>query len=277
MTADSHLDCKAKNKSEKETQTHIEQQIVSRCLQLFKDQLKEKQMSYDQLASLLRVSEITVKRMLNKEDIKMSTVVKLTKLLDVDLAQIMTQASQVKSEHNAYFTDLQDKAFVETPSLWQYFQQLFYYGLSPAQIEEQHQISPASTHLYLQALEGLELIAIRPVNNIKFLVKPPLGFNKNSLMAKKHLADLLLHTRKAIFAKDSTTFMKVKPLKMPQLLFEQMQQELTGVLNRYAELSEQAFLAEQELPFYQMVMIGHGTELQPEVSMHIGEFNEASQ
>ncbi len=232
--------------------------VVDRCLSRIKEALKHKQLTYTDVASILDVSENTVKRMLNHADIGLDRLLTLADICDLDIGELIGQA---KSEYNPhhFFSERQDLAFEQKPHLMSYFTQLFYQHKSPQQIAEENQLSELTTYRYLRALENIELIKLEPENKFSFLVKAPLGFAANSRVLRKIIAGHIEQTVDKVMSpqREEGYFAMVKPLRMPQELFAKMWNELERTVEKYAEVAEIAYSRQDDLASSQITLVGH--------------------
>lgn len=232
---------------------------IQNGLALIKQALKAKGIKYAELAELMGMSEITVKRMLNSSNISLSRMMFLTDLLKLDLAELVSPKGTSKPTQ-CFFTDAQDSAFFENPKLWSYFVELFYNNKSPLEIEAEYTLSPVSTYQYLRALETLELIRLHPNNEFDFRVKAPIGFKKNSKVINRHISHMMEVSYKAVMLddkEDDDYFLRVKPMRLTKPVYLKMLDELKAVMDKYAEVSEVAFAQSNEAKDYQVVFTGH--------------------
>ncbi|MEW6994023.1 helix-turn-helix domain-containing protein [Colwelliaceae bacterium MEBiC 14330] len=229
---------------------------IKNGLAIIKAELKTKGIKYAELAELMGTSEVTVKRMLNNDTISLSRMMFLAQLLDLELAELITQVGRSKAKHS-FFNESQDQAFYDNPKLWSYFVELFYNHKSPADIEKEFNLSQLSTYKYLRALDKIGLILLAPKNNFTFLVKAPIGFNKNSKVINRHITHMMEVSYKAVMLnnqKDDDYFLRVKPMRLSKPVYLKLIEELKEVMDKYAQVSEIAFADAQD---YQVVFTGH--------------------
>lgn len=232
---------------------------IQNGLTLIKKELKAKGIKYSELAELMDTSEITVKRMLNNANISLSRMMFLSELLSLDLAELIVPRGRTKPTQS-FFTEEQDKAFFEEPKLWSYFVELLYNSKSPQEIEKEHALTALSTYRYLRKLEKLQLIQLNPKNNVKVLVKAPIGFNKKSKVINRHISHMMEVSYKAVMVddeEDEDYFLRVKPMRLTQPVYIKLLDELKAVMDKYAEVSEVAFANSNEAKDYQVVFTGH--------------------
>ena len=232
---------------------------IKNGLAVIKAELKAKGIKYAELAELMGTSEVTVKRMLNNDTISLSKMMFLAQLLDLDLAEVITQVGRSKAKHS-FFNDTQDQAFHDDPKLWSYFVELFYNRKLPNDIETEFNLSQLSTYKYLRALDSIGLIRLQPHNNFTFLVQAPIGFNKNSKVINRHITHMMEVSYKAVMLNDQEDddyFLRVKPMRLSKPVYLKLIEELKGVMDKYAQVSEIAFADAQDVQDYQVVFTGH--------------------
>ena len=236
----------------------LNEQLVLRCLEDIKRALKDKGITYAQVAAILNTAEVTVKRSLNNPNIGLPRLLQLSEIADISLSDLIAN-SQTSPQKHHYFTPAQDKAFADAPHLQSYFVELFFYQKSPEQIADENNLSPLSTYRYLTSLENVGLIKLFPENRFRFLVKPPLGFPADSLYIKRQINRFIQLTCDKVLSpgRDREHFLMVKPFTMPNSLYEKMLEELKMVVDRYAEVAELAYSENSHLPAFQLTLVGH--------------------
>ena len=246
----------------------MHEHLIKQCLQVIKRKLKEKQMTYADIAEKFSVSENTVKRMLNASDISFERLLMLADLCDLSLDSLLAKAKEKPTQYN-FFTTKQDEAFYQMPHLWHFFSELFYYGKSAQLIEAESNITPVSTYRYLRALEKLELLELQPNNQVRFLISTPIGFSADSLVLKANIARFIQSTCDTVISgvKSPQHFMWVKPMRMPLTLFRKMHEELVTTINKYTEVTEIAYANDKTLPEFQTTLVGH--------PLDIGDYKDA--
>jgi transcriptional regulator with XRE-family HTH domain len=240
----------------------MNEHLISQCLQVIKRKLKEKNMTYADIADIFSVSENTIKRMLNGKDIGFERLLMLAELCEIQLDTLLKEAKGRPTPYN-YFTPEQDEAFYRMPNLWRYFSELFYYSKPAETIKKETNITELSTYRYLRALEKLGLLELLPNNNVKFLVATPIGFSSDSLVLKANIARFIKSTCDTVISgkKSPQHFMWVKPIRMPLTLFKKMNEELVTTINKYTEVAEIAYVNDLTLPEFQTTLVGHPLDL----------------
>ncbi len=152
-----------------------------------KDLLKQKKMTYEDVAKELQCSVPTIKRILGDEELTLSRLLELCDILDVSLTDLET-LTKTASEKIERFTEEQQIFLAKNKNFLAYLVKL--YDNTPEQIAEKYKLSQKSTDKYLLGLEKHELIKV----NSKFKAKPSfkqLPSLENGPLAKAHYESLI--------------------------------------------------------------------------------------
>jgi transcriptional regulator with XRE-family HTH domain len=234
----------------------LEEQSIRVCLDSIKNALKNKGISYSEVALRLQVSEMTVKRTLNQTDISLKRLMQLSDIAEIKVEELLKNASHSPAKHT-FFTDKQDYAFAQYPHLWSFFSELFINAKSVDEIADEYELDSLSVYLYLQALETIELINLDTDNKFQFLVKPPLGHKFDSLVIKQNATAIFSDAQEMLTKQQKDLFLLIKPLRLPISLFNKLVEELTSVIDRFSEISEMYPREEKGLLHNQLTIIGH--------------------
>lgn len=170
--------------------------------------------------------------------------------------ELLTSATQQHAEHT-YFSDRQDAAFAQNPTLFTLFNRLFYDQLPLAEAAAELKFSELETYQHLRTLEDIELLELSPGNRFRFLVSPPLGFKPNSLVLRQQINHYLDAAKHALVTpqQPGQQMLLLKPMQLPHNTFIQLCSDLKGVVDKYAEASEVIFRNSSELTTYQVTMV----------------------
>lgn len=242
----------------------IEQQSVINCLSLLKKHLKSNGMTYRILAEKMSVAEITVKRLLNSKQVSMAKMMELCRYAGISLPELLEELSTTPPVHYC-FSDKQDEVFAKKPHLLAYFSTLFFDAKTPETIEKEYQLSKTSTHFYLRALENIGLLQVSAKNNITFLIKPPIGFAPDSQVIKNQIVQGVQKVSEALVNDKllKNSYFILKPMQLREDDIYQMLNELSDVINRYAQLSEAKETLKNKAivkEMYQLCLVGHTIE-----------------
>ncbi|RUO34282.1 helix-turn-helix domain-containing protein [Aliidiomarina sanyensis] len=231
--------------------------VIERALETIKMTLKERGLSYTDVAERFQVSLNTVKRMLNGDDISLQRLLSLAEMCDLDVATLLRSATSGHAPHQ-YFTDEQDEAFAEHPDLMVLFSALRYQQNTPEQVAREQGWNPATLYQKLRQLENIGLIALEPENRFRFLVHGPLGFRPHSRVLRQQARDYFKRAEDALIRGEKPKDMMIilKPLRLPPGVYAQLSEELKRIIDKYAEASELMFHAEHKMPEYQVTIVG---------------------
>ncbi|MGZ3771478.1 MAG: helix-turn-helix domain-containing protein [Bdellovibrio sp.] len=142
---------------------------------IFKDLLKKKNITYEELAQELKCSLPTVNRILGSEEITLTRILELCDILGIQFSDLaaMTKEDTQKEER---FTEEQEAFLAKNGHIFSYFMKLLS-DESPAQIAKKYGLSQRSTDKYLIALENHKLIKVSSKNKVRpiFHAMPSLG------------------------------------------------------------------------------------------------------
>jgi len=210
---------------------------VEALLAALKSALKTRGVTYSAVAAALGTSLPTVKRMLNKGAIPLSTLARIAALVDLSIAALSERAVAARKTIT-FFDEAQDELFFRRPEMLAYFSRLLD-GETPQQIERAVGLSPASTTAYLLALDKARLIELLPDNRVRLLVRSPCGFSRRSKTLARDLraqVDTIADGLFARFATPGDDLILVVPLRLTPAAYADMRRELRELVERYAAL-----------------------------------------
>ncbi|WP_417657519.1 helix-turn-helix domain-containing protein [Pseudidiomarina aestuarii] len=213
--------------------------VIDRCLELIKAKLKDNGVTYQDIAALMDVSENTVKRMLNQDDISLQRLLLLADYCRIDVTDLLQAAQQGHGQHH-YFTPRQDQAFADDSVLYELFVQLFFLRMTAPQAAEKLGLNQVTLYQKLRLLEDVELIELGVANHIRFLVEPPLGFAPDSLVLRRSIAEHVQRASAHLLQpeRDARELLLLKPLHLPPKAHQQLCEDIIALVDKYAEFSE---------------------------------------
>jgi transcriptional regulator with XRE-family HTH domain len=128
-----------------------------RILGALRFKMKTKGMSYSKLASLLNVSEVSVKRYFSEERMSLDVLDKICVALESSLEEMLAEFAEGSGEQQTSFTIVQEEALASHDLLFAVFY-LVAGGWSFEAIVSSHSISGAELTRSLRALEKLGLV-----------------------------------------------------------------------------------------------------------------------
>ncbi len=206
--------------------------LVRKCLHEVKQQLKRKGIAYADIAERMGLSEITVKRMLNQDDISVGRLAVLAEAAGYSMSRLIGIAEEKLPEVTC-FTPQQDKAFVRHPHLFQYFMKLQEHDKSPETVARLFNLDDLSTYLYLRKLEDLGLIELHEGNRVK-MPSVIMTFAPDSQFIRKGVAWSLEQATNALLGQqDETSDLSI--LFLPAKHCEELMQDIEKVFLRFAD------------------------------------------
>jgi len=168
------------------TQSHTILRIIKRLL-------LQRQITYSQLAKNLKVSEISVKRMLNgNTSMSIDRLEKIFKLLGIDfldLAQLLTTETDKLTNQ---LTERQEMQLAQNGKLLA-FLYLLMKGYNFKQICQRYDYTENEALLFANKLEKLKILELHPNNHVKLLVSKMVQWRKQGPLEKKFRADHQAH------------------------------------------------------------------------------------
>lgn len=141
--------------------------------QVIKDMLKERALTHADLAKSLRVSQATVKRMLNSNDLSVGKMTQIAKILGIDFFELVRVADEFKVA-GVQMTEDQEYFLAEDPArthvLWRLTN-----GFSPATIAKDGNASLETVVSHLKMLVGMNLVE-KTGDTFRAKVSWPFGF-----------------------------------------------------------------------------------------------------
>ncbi|TXI91604.1 MAG: XRE family transcriptional regulator [Burkholderiaceae bacterium] len=139
-------------------------------LDVLRTELRRVGMTYKQLASLIDMSESSIKRMFGQKDMTLSRLAQICKVADISMEDVLRQAADVTPQAD-HLTLAQEKALMENPKLllvaisclghWTF-----------EQIIETYTLTEAECVLCMIELDKHELIELKPMNRYRLRVSP---------------------------------------------------------------------------------------------------------
>ena len=207
-------------------------------LTTLRSEMKKRGYGYRHLALVLRVSLPTVKRIFSRNDISLQQLTKACRWLELDLSEVVSTSSSQAKHVVHRFSREQESYFAEHPEYLAYFDALYTQELVAAEIQVKHRLSAKSTQRYLHRLEKLKLIKVLPKNEVKFLIKGALAWERDSKLGKmlsQTLMTQLYQNAKAGESKNLYTRINTWGLTTAQ--YEQLQWDYEEWIGKYRQLA----------------------------------------
>ena len=240
-------------------------QLTAACyLSAVKELLKQRGITYGQLAEALECSLPTIKRCLNKPALPLDRLLEIAEVANIEFAEICKRADQLRPQHYV-FTAEQDALFVERPEMLAYFQELMG-GKSPDEIANQFELDVRSSSLYQKHLERVGLIKRKPRKQVELLVRPPVGFGPGSLYLKHQMQNFLTSIVTNVVHADGSQadcFAILKPLSLTEQDYRALVDGIKRLINQYSAIGESRIATGKISEWQIAIACGRGPKPQP--------------
>ena len=222
---------------------------TGRLIFALKQQLKARHLSYQHVASRLKVSESTVKRYFSGKAVTIDVLQRLAEIVDLDLLSLVIVA-QDQSEVQHGLSKAQQAAFSRRgPLSATYF--LLNGGWTPAQIAREFDFGRQIDTL-LANLEALGMIRRMSKRGVKILVKPDLGKGAYGQMTE-HAADMAHQFLREINLRDDKCEWMFCAARLSQGSVLELRQTIKHFENDVRELSKRDMaLLPEETQWYRL-------------------------
>lgn len=163
---------------------------IDSFLAVLKLALKEKNLTYRDIAKGLKLSESTIKRILTNKSISLKRLEDICRMADINIAELIKSVEAVSVDRVYVFSDLQEQAFAQNHRLLQFYF-LLRDGKSAKQIQSEYEISDSESQKFLHLLDKLGLIELHVLDRVKLKVKGHFKFRQNGPIAR----DLFLQAK----------------------------------------------------------------------------------
>jgi transposase len=207
-------------------------------LETLKGALRARGITYAAAARALRVSLPTMKRWMNRPDLSLDTVVRLSALAGLGLAEL-TELAEGQRPVVHYFDDAQDRLFFDEPGALTVLS-AFVDGATISEVARRHRVTRGSVERYLLRLGEVGLVERLDTERVQVTIGRPFGFARGSRCAARDVRAATEALVGRVLAKldgrSGTLF--VKPMMLSPELHASLRQELVDVVSRYARTEE---------------------------------------
>jgi DNA-binding Xre family transcriptional regulator/DNA-binding transcriptional regulator GbsR (MarR family) len=162
---------------------NVEKSLLPEVLQLIKRSMKERDITYHQLASQLKMSESGLKKVFRAQDCSFNRLVEIAETLGLSLSDILEEIQSTPPVTLAFDPE-SDRFLSENFDYFRVYWQLFYERMSVDEIQKADQFSKKDLFKYLRKLDELKLIELHEGNRVK-LPRATFGYFKNSKLLQK--------------------------------------------------------------------------------------------
>lgn len=216
--------------------------------QTLKDVMRAKGMTYKALAVLMDVSEPTVKRIFQDQDCKLSRLLTICQLLDIDVETLL-EMSERQLPAIEPISEKAEKALANDRTLMYLFM-LLVSDVPLSEVQRTSGFSDAEVYQYLRQLEQIGLLRVGVENRITFLVEKPIKWRLDGPLHRILVAVNQAFVEKAVenHNKDHTPFYSAS-----RMMSEQSREELDHAFKElYALFHKLASLDKVMLPKEQL-------------------------
>ena len=217
-------------------------ELAASCyLSALKKLLKQRGITYGDLADALGCSLPTIKRSLNKTTLPLQRLLEIAEVANLRFQEICLHAEQLRPQHFIFSTE-QDALFTSRPEILGYLTQLLS-GKTPREIADEHELDANSSRLYQKHLQEVGLIKRKARNQVKLLVSPPVGFGPGSAYLKKEMQHFMTSViTDVVHAEESQPgrFAIMKPLKLTQSDYQDFVEGMKRLVDQYSAISERS-------------------------------------
>jgi transcriptional regulator with XRE-family HTH domain len=135
-------------------------------LKIIKRVLKERNITYLDLAKNLHMSESGVKKIFRGEDCSFKRLMEISKVLGLRLTDLLYEVEHQEMK-SVQFSKKQQDVFLKDKALFYFFIKLVIERMTVDEIKKESKLTDSQTFKYLKALDNLELIRLLPQNKIK--------------------------------------------------------------------------------------------------------------
>ncbi|MCH8619232.1 helix-turn-helix transcriptional regulator [Undibacterium sp. TS12] len=200
-----------------------------------KKHLKQKGLTYAQLAAHLDISEASVKRLFSESTFTIKRLEAICQLLDLDFLEL-ARLARGQQELTEELSELQEKNLADNPKLLG----VFYLLLSQWQIGEitrQFAIAEPELLQLLMKLDKLKLIELHPHNRIKLLTHTTLQWRENGPIRQKYQAQVMKEFLQTDFH-DEQAVLRFETRELSSASIAVLQRKMARLLTEFNELAD---------------------------------------
>jgi len=139
----------------------------SNLIDTLKAHLKENKITYKELATRLKCSESSLKKMFSGKDCSVMKLINICKQVNLEFSDLVAISKNKNIEDIRFMKREVEEFFIKNMKHFNYFILLYLYRMTPTQIKEKYNINDKLTFKILKKLDELKLIELLPYNNVK--------------------------------------------------------------------------------------------------------------
>jgi transcriptional regulator with XRE-family HTH domain len=206
--------------------------------------LKQRRLSYADLAERLGSSEAAVKNMFHKRRVDLDRLDKICEVIGMSLFDFMALVGQ-HQDGDFHFDEHQEEFLMDHQGHFAFFAALLFHRKSLKQIAEENGLSAVSVHRYVRDLEALGLIERRSENHIIFHKRGRLVWRKGGPWMRKYYRDLTSKQAEIMVkcADHPDYLVNFGMFSLRRKDLDAFYREIEAVLTRYKDIAYQQFIA----------------------------------
>ncbi|MFZ6641287.1 helix-turn-helix domain-containing protein [Undibacterium sp. TC4M20W] len=200
-----------------------------------KKHLKQKGLTYAQLAAHLDISEASVKRLFSESTFTVRRLEAICQLLELDFLEL-ARLARGQQELKGELSDLQEQTLADQPRLLG----VFYLLLNQWQVREiarQFEIAETELLQLLMKLERLELIELHPHNRIKLLTHTTLQWREDGPIRRKYQSKVMEEFLQNDFHDEQAT-LRFETRELSAASIAVLQRKMARLLTEFNELAD---------------------------------------
>jgi len=215
---------------------------TSLILGTLKSCLKEKNLTYVDVAQALELSEASVKRLFSEENISLQRLDTICRLLNMEISDLIHTAEKQQTQITE-LTEEQEAEFVKQPKLL-FVAYMLLNDFSFNEIAEYYSIEPLEGIQLLAHLDRIKFIDLLPGNRVKLLTSRNFKWRKNGAIEKLFNQQIRKEFFQSNFSKpeESLQFSGAMLSRSNILL---VHRKIEKLINEFNELAKQ----DSSLPF----------------------------
>jgi predicted transcriptional regulator len=223
--------------------------VFENIVTAFKSVLKERGLTYKDLAAKLEITEGAVKKSLSSDDMCFSRMIEFCDAAEVSYYEMVRRADG-KQEQRIYLTDAQESLFVSDLCTWKFFMDLLEMPLD--QVRDKHELKSDRIELYLGRLAQVGLLERKGAYGYKFLFEGRLvSWNPNGEFARTFNKKISTHLMGELFSQSkepgstrTRASVRMKPETRDELIerFEALSSEMAARGRREMSVYDQSKL-----------------------------------
>lgn len=207
--------------------------------------LKERKITYQELAKDLSFSVSTLKGIFHTKDISLHRLLEICQALQLPLEELVQMAARQK-ENEFIFTPEQDEFFAGHPGHYYFFREIFFEKKNLLQMEKEFGLKQKSIFRYLLDLEKIGILELDVFNKIKFHLSGRQKWDFRGKWMKKFLKKFLtdivdlIHNNTSHYS--SAYSSSVGFFTTSKENYERFKMEIQLVEKKYREIAHQDYM-----------------------------------